>query len=81
MENFALDSWASSALTSEVLPAPEGAAITYKCPAGCPGAAEDIALFHVLDLFAHLLDHHFQLDGGAGGVGILRFGDSVSTRD
>ena len=48
----------TSALTSVVLPAPEGAAKTNR------RAGLRSCLFDVLDLLAHLLDQHFEFDGG-----------------
>src|SRR6478752_8091693 len=48
------DSRLSSASTSVVLPAPEGATTTKRLP-------EFFALLNVLDLFAHLFDEDLQL--------------------
>src|SRR5262245_29511305 len=62
-----------SACTSEVLPAPEGAAITNNCPRRAVIALMTRCLLDVLNLLAHLLDDDFHIDSGARGFHILRF--------
>ena len=62
IENLSSGFLSTSSLTSVVLPAPDGAAITKR-----------LALFDILNLFAHLLDQHLEFYSGLGGLGVCRF--------
>src|SRR3982751_1091577 len=53
---------ASSALTSVVLPPPDGAAITNRLPTGTDVGCPVPPSLKVLHLLAHLLDQHLDLE-------------------
>ena len=62
----------SSALTSCVLPPPEGAATTKRLPARCARTPGGAWSFEVLHLLAHLLDQHLELERHLRQLGVDR---------